>query len=109
MNIPTELMEMQEQLYTAEELTKQIEMCESGLEEAMKAGSTDMAEYYKEKLEQLKEAKVGQGGEIHFGGYHAGLTENQWKEKAAKEYVENGATRDYKRYVTNAGKAGNKE
>ena len=82
-------------------------MCESGLEEAMKAGSSDMAEYYKEKLAQLKEAQVGQGGEIHFGGYHAGLTDKQWREKAVDEYAANGDTRDYKRYKENAAKAAN--
>jgi len=38
---------------------QQREVCESGLEEAEKAGSADMAEYYREKLEQLEEARAG--------------------------------------------------
>lgn len=105
MNIPNELVEMQEQIFTAEELTQQIEMCETGLAEAMKEGSSDMVDYYKEKLEELKEMKAGQNDEIHFGGYHAGLTANQWKQKAAEEFVENGKTLDYKRYISNAAKA----
>ena len=98
MEMPAELMEMSEQILEAEELTQQIEMYENELEEAMKEGSKDMAEYYKEKLEQLKGVKVGQESEIHFGGYHAGLTANQWREKAAEEYVANGNSRDYKKY-----------
>ncbi len=105
MKIPTELMEMKEQTFTAEELSQQTEIYESELKEAVEEGSTDMAEYYREKLKQLEEVRAAQSDEIHFGGYYAGRTGKEWRDKARDEYVANGDSVDYRRYKENAIKA----
>ena len=107
MNLPTELMEMTEQTVTTEELAQRLETYENGYREAVEQGSKDMMEYYREKIDALKAAKEATGNEISFGGMYAGLTTDQWRQKAKEELVANGETRDYKRYCENAAKAAN--
>lgn len=107
MDFPTELMEMTEQTMETKELEQLLEVYENGYQEAMEEGSSDMMAYYEEKMEKLKAMQESKEKEISFGGMHAGLTENQWREKAMKEFVANGESRDYKRYAENAVKAAN--
>lgn len=107
MNLPIELVEIAEQTLTPEEFAQQLEVYENGYQEAMQQGSTDMMEYYQEKMDALRAAKTETGNEISFGGMYAGLTTDQWRQKAKEELVANGETRAYKRYCDNAIKAAN--
>ena len=107
MNLPIELVEIAEQTLTPEEFAQQLEVYENGYLEAMEQGSEDMMEYYREKMDALRAAKTVKGNEITFGGMYAGLTTDQWRQKAKEELVANGETRAYKRYCDNAVKAAN--
>ena len=107
MNLPVELVEIAEKAMSPEEYAQQLEVYENSYREAMEQGSEDMMGYYQEKIDALKAATTVKGNEITFGGMYAGMTTEQWRQKAREELVANGETRAYKHYCENAVKAAN--
>ena len=99
-----EVIEKAEQAMSPELLEQLQANYQENIQEAMKAGNQDMADYYKEQLAKLNEQAADDGGE-KLGGWHAGYTANEWREMAKKEYVKNGYSMNYKRYCDNAMKA----
>ena len=69
MNQVNELKEITEKAVNTEELATRLESLEASLTEAVKAGSEDMENYYKSKIEQLKSARES-GKEVSFGRMH---------------------------------------
>ena len=92
-----EVKEVAEKTVNIEEIMSQIENLEASMIEAVKAGSEDMAEYYKGKIEQMKE-QLGNGKEVSFKGTQLGFTESYWAGKAAVE----GDTIKGRHYLENA-------
>ena len=99
-----EVIEKAEQAMSPELLEQLQANYQENIQEAMKAGNQDMADYYKEQLAKLNEQAADDGGE-KLGGWHAGYTENQWRDKAKAEFVKNGNSLKYQQYCDNAVKA----
>lgn len=103
--------EQLENLETAEntETAQNVSDASEGLlqvsREMEEAGNHDMAEYYAKKAEQAIDAEQSSLGSAKLGGWHAGYTANEWREKAKEEFVKNGDTLKYKQYCDNAMKA----
>lgn len=74
------------------------------IREAEQAGNSDMAEYYKGKLEKL-EAEANARPEASLGGWYAGYTPAEWRRMADKEYAKNGNSIEYRKCIANAQKA----
>lgn len=76
--------------------------------EEMKAvGNHDMAQYYAQKAQEFSAEATPEQSDIKLGGWYAGLTANEWRNKAKEEFVKNGNSLQYKRYCDNAIKANN--
>ena len=100
-------MQLPEQAVNPEQNQQMIENLLENSRAAEAAGNHDMAEYYQEKAKQLegKGAPANEGGKL--GGWHAGYTDNQWRDKAKEEFVKNGNSLKYQSYCDNAIKASN--
>lgn len=100
----TEVIEKAEQTMSPELLEQLQANYQENIQEAMKAGNQDMADYYKEQLAKLKE-QAGDAGDEKLGGWYAGYTPAEWRRWADKEYAANGNTMKYRQYLENAQKA----
>lgn len=68
-------------------------------------GNHDMAQYYAEKAKEFTAEEKPASDDAKLGGWYAGYTANQWRDKAKEEFVKNGDSMKYKQYCDNAVKA----
>lgn len=73
--------------------------------EMEEAGNHDMAQYYAEKAKAFSAEEKPAFGSAKLGGWYAGYTANEWRDKAKEEFVKNGDSLKYKQYCDNAMKA----
>ena len=102
-----EKMEFPEQKVNPEQNQQMIENLLENSRAAEAAGNHDMAEYYQEKAKQLENKRAPANEEGKLGGWYAGYTENQWRDKAKEEFIKNGDSLKYREYCDNAIKANN--
>lgn len=95
----SEQTELTEQTLGNAELTAQMEQYEANYKEAMEAGSNDMAEYYKEKIEALKGKTEDKEMSLGYGN-----SPKYYYDLAAKEYAKNGESYYYKSLMEKAAK-----
>lgn len=103
----TEKMEATEKKLSPEMLNEVAENFMEMSREMEAAGNHDMAQYYMEKAKEITAEADPEAGEGKLGGWHAGYTDNQWRDKAKTEFVKNGDSLKYRQYRDNAIKASN--
>ena len=99
-----EIVEQAEQNMSPEQLNRLEEMYTENVQEAERGGNEDMAKYYREKLEKLKEQALA-SDDSRMGGWYAGYTPAEWRRMASEEYAKNGNSMKYRQYIENAQKA----
>lgn len=103
MNRP-EMAEQAEQRMAPEQTAQMQEMYQESLREAERSGNEDMADYYRQKMEQLKEQALA-SDDSRMGGWYAGYTPAEWRRMANEEYAKNGNSMEYRKCIQNAQKA----